>query len=74
MSFLRFFKKQKYIDYNIDPDEVFIDSANLMNFDVDQMEGRLEKPISTKTVGILFVFFVFILSGLLYQVFRLQIV
>ncbi|MGC9605787.1 MAG: penicillin-binding transpeptidase domain-containing protein [Minisyncoccia bacterium] len=28
------------------PDEVLIDSSNLPNFDTDQLEGRLEKPIS----------------------------
>lgn len=74
MGIRRFFKKNRYTYYNIDPDEVFLDSQNLMGFDVDQMEGRIEKPISTQVVGILFIFFVFIFSALLYQVFRLQVV
>lgn len=41
----------------INPDEIFIDSSNLPKFDVDQFEGRLERPITKRTVvvvGILF--------------------
>lgn len=73
----RFFKRlrsRKYKAYDIDPDEVFLDSANLMNFDTDQFEGRIEKPISKSTLTILFLSFIFIFSGLLYKVFILQIV
>jgi len=38
---------------DIDPDEIFLDSENLPKFNVDQFEGRIEKPISSRT----FVFF-----------------
>lgn len=72
-----FFKKirhKRYPIYDIDPDEVFLDSANLMNFDQDQLEGRIEKPISKQVVTFVFIFFLIIFSGLLYQVFRLQVV
>jgi penicillin-binding protein 2 len=34
---------------DIDPDEIFLDSENLPKFDVNQFEGRLEKPISMGT-------------------------
>jgi len=34
---------------DMDPDEVFLDSENLPKFDVNQFEGRIEKPISTST-------------------------
>jgi len=37
-------KKRSYKD--IDPDEIFLDSKNLPDFDVYQFEGRLEKPIA----------------------------
>jgi penicillin-binding protein 2 len=33
----------------IDPDQIFLDSTNLPGFDVDQFEGRLEKPITHAT-------------------------
>ncbi len=60
--------------YDIDPDVVFLDSANLMNFNTDQFEGRIEKPISKQALTILFLFFALIFCGLLYKVFMLQIV
>ncbi len=39
-------KKKNYRD--IDPDLIFLDSKNLPEFDLNQFEGRLEKPISAK--------------------------
>jgi penicillin-binding protein 2 len=43
-------KKRNYGD--IAPDEIFMDSKNLPQFDIYQFEGRLEKPISTKAFSI----------------------
>ncbi|MFH0804263.1 MAG: penicillin-binding transpeptidase domain-containing protein [Candidatus Zambryskibacteria bacterium] len=43
-------KKRSYKD--IDPDEIFLDSKNLPDFDIYQFEGRLEKPISSKVFSI----------------------
>ncbi|MDO8564723.1 MAG: penicillin-binding transpeptidase domain-containing protein [bacterium] len=34
----------------IDPDEIFLDSSNLPEFDRHQFEGRLEKPIPARTI------------------------
>lgn len=34
----------------VEPDEIFLDSHNLQKFDRQQFEGRIEKPISKKTV------------------------
>ncbi len=48
-SHTRYEKREK----DIDPDEIFIDSENLPNFDVHQFEGRLEKPISRRSLFIL---------------------
>ncbi|MDE2399793.1 MAG: hypothetical protein KGL67_02170 [Patescibacteria group bacterium] len=50
----------------VEPDEIFLDSKNLQNFDRQQFEGRIEKPIAQKTVVFLSVFFlltVIIFSG-----------
>lgn len=68
------YKRGRYKIYDIDPEEVFMDSANRMNFDVDQLEGRIEKPISKSTLTILFLSFIIIFTGLLYKVFVLQVV
>ena len=34
---------------DISPDEIFIESSNISQFNTSQFEGRLEKPISKKT-------------------------
>lgn len=52
-------KKRSYKD--IDPDEIFMDSKNLPQFDIYQFEGRLEKPISKKAFSI-FSFICFLLA------------
>ena len=52
--------KIKYRNGFVDPDEIFLDSQNLQNFDRQQFEGRIERPIPKKTIlflGILFLFF-----------------
>ena len=38
----------------IAPDEIFMDSSNLPSFDTDQFEGRMERPISQKSLVFLF--------------------
>lgn len=65
-----FSRKNKYIHHSVDPDEIFLDVKNLPNFDSQQFEGRIEKPIkktTLKNLGIIsFVvlsFFVFRLSS-----------
>ena len=34
----------------VEPDEIFLDSKNLQNFDLQQFEGRIEKTIPKKTI------------------------
>jgi len=46
--------------HEIAPDEIFLDSHNLPNFDVHQFEGRIEKPISKNIILILGFFFLFV--------------
>lgn len=65
---IRIRKKRKIKNGNlfVDPDEIFLDSQNLENFDRQQFEGRIEKAISKKTVLFLGVFFItsaILLSG-----------
>lgn len=47
----------------INPDEIFLDSKNLPQFDTQQFEGRIEKPITRKTIAILGAFF-FLVGGI----------
>ncbi len=49
--------------HDIAPDEIFIDSHNLPEFDTQQFEGRIDKPISKSNLfGILFFFILIILA------------
>jgi penicillin-binding protein 2 len=51
--FRRVFNKWKKRSYrDIAPDEIFMDSKNLPQFDIFQFEGRMEKPISRKVFPI----------------------
>lgn len=56
----RIFKKNKKGTSFVEPDEIFLDSKNIQNFDRQQFEGRIEKTIPKRTIfalGILFIFF-----------------
>lgn len=60
--------------HEVNPEEIFIDSSNLPNFDTDQFEGRIERPISARTTyvtGALFLLIGFIFIG---QTIKLQLV
>jgi len=55
---------KKITNPEIYPDEIFLDSQNIPQFDIQQFEGRLEKPIAKKTfksfyafLGLLAIFF-----------------
>lgn len=72
---IRIFKKNKIqnkVDF-VEPDEIFLDSTNLADFDVQQFEGRIEKPISKQTVYFFGGFFALILVVFTFQLFNLQI-
>lgn len=72
----RFFKKKRSRSYNFDisPDDIFLDSQNLPDYDVNQFEGRIEKPISKKTIIILGSVFILIGIFFSFRVWELQIV
>ncbi len=65
-----FKRKRRYIESEIAPDEIFLDSENLPKFDTHQFEGRLERPISKTSIAVLSSFF--LLFGIL-SVLRLGI-
>lgn len=54
--------KIKRKNADIEPDEIFIDSHNLPQFDTQQFEGRLDKPISRfSLLGVLIIFLIIII-------------
>lgn len=72
---LSFFRSNKVnLSGPMDPDEVFLDSSNLPQFDTFQFEGRIETPISKDTIVLLAIFFLTIAFIFLYRVGNLQIV
>jgi len=58
---------------DIDPDEILLDSSNLPNFDVHQFEGRLEKPISIRSIFILGFVFLAIISIFVCKIWIFQV-
>ncbi len=71
---MKFRKKRNLINRNIDPDEIFLDSQNLPNFNTQQFEGRLEKPIPKRSIFIVGVFFTIVSFIFIYKLGSLQII
>lgn len=46
----KFLRKRKKLRSEIQPDEIFIDSANISEFDQDHLEGRLERPLGKQSI------------------------
>ncbi len=63
----------KEISYMVEPDEIFLDSENLPNFDKQQFEGRIEKAIPKKTIFFLGGFFILIMISFGVRIGYLQI-
>ena len=57
----------------IEPDEIFLDSKNIQNFNIQQFEGRIEKPISKRTIFVLAALFGFFVLIFFAQLGNLQI-
>jgi penicillin-binding protein 2 len=69
------FARKKYKHKReIDPDEIFMDSYNLPGFDDNLFEGRIEKPISNKTIYALGFFFSLIIMIFTLQIFQIQVI
>lgn len=67
---IKFRKRRKS---EIDPDEIFMDSHNLPQFDDSQFEGRIEKPISMGTQYTVLAIFILVLLTFGSRIFYLQI-
>ncbi|MDQ5883173.1 MAG: penicillin-binding protein 2, partial [Patescibacteria group bacterium] len=69
---MKFFKRKR-IQRDIEPDEIFLDSHNMPDFDTQQFEGRIETPISKKYLIFLGGFFSIIICIFFYKLNTLQI-
>ncbi len=68
-----FGKRRKRQKPDLNPDEIFLDSSNLPDFDKNRLEGRLEKPISEKTLFGIGVVTVLIFFALVAQAANLEV-
>ena len=69
---MRFLKRKK-INRDIEPDEIFMDSHNMPDFDVQQFEGRIETSISKSSLFWVGVFFFFIMTVFFIKLSSLQV-
>jgi penicillin-binding protein 2 len=67
-------KKVRPKNKEIYPDEIFLDSKNLPDFNVHQFEGRIEKAISARVFNFTFGFISVVGLIFLYQLWNLQVV
>lgn len=68
MRIFNFLKKKKY-GVEVDPDEIFLDAQNMPEFNTQQFEGRIEKPISKISITIFSIF-----CGIIGILFSIQLV
>ena len=70
----KFFRRRRsYSDAEIYPDEIFLDARNLPQFDVHQFEGRLERPISRRTIIVVGSFFMLVVCVFMTKIWVLQV-
>jgi len=71
---MKFHINNRRIRREIDPDEIFLDSKNLPNFNTQQFEGRIEKTIPKSSVFVLGIFFFCVITIFVSKLGYLQIV
>jgi penicillin-binding protein 2 len=72
MPWKRFLRRRK-LSSEIHPDEIFMDSSNVPSFDTDQFEGRIERPISRRSLWLFFGAFTLIAIALLSRAWVLEV-
>lgn len=66
-------RARRAASHEIDPEDVFIDSQNLSELNLDQMEGQLERPLGKHIFYIALVTCFCIVAGFSYRLFAMQI-
>lgn len=62
------FRKRRKKNHEFNPEDIFLDSSNLPQFEEGRLEGRLERPISDKTYNaflliVIVIFFIFVVQA-----------
>lgn len=70
---MRFFRRKRF-PTEIAPEDIFIDSTNLPRLDEGSLEGRVERPISSRALASVGIVCVLALCVFAAQAFRLQVV
>ena len=65
---------KKSASHEINPEDVFLDSTNLSSFNVHQMEGHIEKPLSERMSFLFIVFAVIIFGGFIFKLYTMQVI
>lgn len=67
-------KARRASSHEINPEDVFLDSENVSNLNIHQLEGQLEKPISRRAFAVTSICLTFIIFIFLFKLFSLQII
>jgi penicillin-binding protein 2 len=67
------FFKRRHRNAEIAPDEIFMDAHNLPQFDENQFEGRLDKPISKLSLRLVILLFLLVVGTYLTRAWNLQV-
>ncbi len=60
--------------YEIDPEDVFLDSENLSSLDISQMQGQLERPLGKHIFYIALFATILLIGGFSYRLFAMQVI
>jgi penicillin-binding protein 2 len=71
--FARFKRKKLRAVREIAPEEIFLDSTNLSDFNVGAFEGRVERPVANRAIFAVGAVFVLVSLGFGYRAFSLQV-
>ena len=67
-------RARKAASHEISPEDVFLDSQNVSKFDMNQMEGHLERPLGKHIFYICLLVVLIVIGGFSYRLFAMQIV
>ena len=66
-------RARKVASFEIDPEDVFLDSENLSQLNLSQMEGQLERPLGKHIFYLVLIFTFLLIGGFSYRLFAMQV-
>lgn len=67
-------RARKAASYEIDPEDVFLDSENLSELDTNQLQGQLDRPLGVHVFYGAIIVTLFLTLGFSYRLFSMQVV